>query len=53
MAWAETHQAVRDVVLLILGTAIMIHELFITAVERPIILGAGLSCLGLSLVARR
>lgn len=51
MAWAETRNAIRDVLLLLLGTVIIVHELLLTASERPLLLGAGLSCLGLPLVS--
>lgn len=42
---------IRDVILLVLGTAVILHELLITPSERPLVLGAGLSCLGLPLVS--
>lgn len=51
MAWTDTRTVVRDVLLLVLGTVVVIHELLISAGERPLILGAGLSCLGLSLTS--
>lgn len=51
MAWADTQTAIRDVVLLLLGILILCHELFLAPTERPLLLGAGLSCLGLPLVA--
>lgn len=51
MTWTDTRGVVRDVVLLVLGVLILTHELFISAAERPLVLGAGLSCLGLPLVS--
>lgn len=51
MTWADTRTAIRDVILLILGAAGLAHEMFIAAAERPLILGAALSCLGLPLVS--
>lgn len=51
MAWADTRTVVRDVLLLVLGTLILVHELLITPAERPLLLGAGLSCLGLPLLS--
>lgn len=51
MAWADTKTVIRDVILLVLGAVILTHELLITSVERPLVLGAGLSCLGLPLVS--
>jgi len=51
VTWADTRGALRDVVLLVLGVLILTHELFISATERPLVLGAGLSCLGLPLVS--
>lgn len=51
MAWADTKTAIRDVVLLVLGALVIVHELFLSPSERPLLLGAGLSCLGLPLVA--
>lgn len=42
---------IRDVVLLVLGTLVIVHELLFAAAERPILLGAGLSCLGLPLIS--
>ena len=41
---------VRDVILLVLGAAGLAHEMFLAPAERPLILGAALSCLGLPLV---
>lgn len=51
MAWADTRTKVRDIVLLVLGVVILVHELLLTPSERPLLLGAGLSCLGLPLVS--
>lgn len=51
MAWTETRTVVRDVLLLVLGAVILVHELLLTPAERPVLLGAGLSCLGLPLVS--
>lgn len=51
MAWEDTRTVIRDVILLVLGALILAHELLITDVERPLMLGAGLSCLGLPLVS--
>lgn len=51
MAWSDTKTVVRDVLLLVLGTVIIVHELLLSAAERPVLLGAGLSCLGLPLVS--
>ncbi|HVW33472.1 MAG TPA: hypothetical protein VHL53_13110 [Acidimicrobiia bacterium] len=51
MAWSDTQTHVRDIVLLILGTLVVVHELLFATGERPLILGAGLSCLGLPLVS--
>lgn len=51
MAWADTRTAMRDVLLLVLGAVILVHELLLAAAERPLLLGAGLSCLGLPLVS--
>ena len=51
MAWADTRTVVRDLLLLVLGTIVIVHELLLTASERPLLLGAGLSCLGLPLVS--
>jgi hypothetical protein len=51
MAWADTRTVIRDVVLLVLGTLILVHELLLAPAERPLLLGAGLSCLGLPLVS--
>lgn len=51
MAWADTRTMIRDVVLLILGAVVLLHELFVASPERPLVLGAGLSCLGLPLVS--
>lgn len=51
MAWTDTRTVIRDVVLLVLGALILIHELLLTPTERPLLLGAGLSCLGLPLVS--
>ena len=51
MAWADTRNMIRDVILLGLGVLILVHELFLANPERPLLLGAGLSCLGLPLVS--
>lgn len=51
MAWADTRTAIRDVILLVLGASGLAHEMFIAAAERPLVLGAALSCLGLPLVS--
>lgn len=51
MAWADTKTVARDIVLLVLGAAGLAHEMFISPAERPLILGAALSCLGLPLVS--
>lgn len=51
MAWLETKGVIRDVVLLVLGSLGIVHELFLAGTERPLILGAALSCLGLPLVS--
>lgn len=51
MGWTETRTVIRDIVLLVLGAVILCHELFLAPTERPLLLGAGLSCLGLPLVA--
>lgn len=51
MAWTDTRTVMRDVVLLLLGTMILVHELLFAGAERPLLLGAGLSCLGLPLVS--
>ncbi len=51
MAWTDTKTAIRDVILLVLGAAGLAHEMFLSPAERPLILGAALSCLGLPLVS--
>lgn len=51
MAWADTRAVIRDLLLLVLGTVVIVHELLLAAAERPLLLGAGLSCLGLPLVS--
>lgn len=51
MAWTDTRTVIRDVLLLVLGTVVIIHELLLSAAERPLLLGAGLSCLGLPLIS--
>ena len=51
MAWTETKTVIRDVLLLVLGAVVIVHELLVSPAERPVLLGAGLSCLGLPLVS--
>lgn len=51
MGWADTRTAIRDVLLLVLGAVILVHELVLASSERPLLLGAGLSCLGLPLAS--
>jgi len=51
LAWADTKTVIRDVILLVLGAAGLAHEMFIYPTERPLVLGAALSCLGLPLVS--
>lgn len=51
MAWTDTRTVIRDVVLLVLGVVVVIHEVMFAGAERPLLLGAGLSCLGLPLVS--
>lgn len=50
MPWADTHRAIRDTVLLLVGAIGLLNEGFREGFsDRPILVGAFLGCLGISL----
>lgn len=55
MAWAETRVVIRDLVLLTVGGAGAVHEIFLAGglVERPFVIGLIAGCLGVPVVLAR